>query len=154
LMAMATVTLFALMLAAPVMAKSTSFTVNLNQAQFQWRSFASAFGDWTPGYSYLNDLETSHYILTGNTLHTSWSYSPLVTDLRGNSTVYTYDKSTGLWIEHEGQVGYYYVPGYGDYQIVNFFRGYVQFDGAPSATSFVARAKLILSDIFQCRNIP
>ena len=91
------------MLVAPVMAKPTTTTGNYNQAQFQWRGI-SAFGDWTPGYSYLNSPETSEYKLTGNVLHTSWSYSPLVTDLSGQSTVYVFNKATGLWIEHEGQV--------------------------------------------------
>ena len=88
-------------------------------------------------YIYQNSPETSDYKLTGNVLHTEWSYSPLVTDLKGQSTVYTYDKSSGYWIEHEGQVSYKYVAGYGDYLIVNFFRGYVKFDGTPSAISFV-----------------
>jgi hypothetical protein len=136
LISIATVTLFALMLAAPAMAKTTT-TINYNQAQFQWRGI-TAFGAWTPGYSYQNDLESSDYTLTGNVLHTSWGYSPLVTDLHGESTVYVFDKATGLWIEHEGQVSYEYVAGYGDYRIVNFFRGYLDFGGnAPSTANFV-----------------
>ncbi len=129
--------LLILMLLTPAMAKPTSFTVNYKQAQFQWRGI-SAFGAWTPGYSYLNVAETSEYVLTGNVLHTSWSYSPLVTDLQGQSTVYVLDKKTGLWIENEGQVSYKYVPGYGDYPVINFFRGYLDFGGnAPSTENFV-----------------
>jgi hypothetical protein len=136
LISIATVTLFALMLAAPAMAKTTT-TINYNQAQFQWRGI-SAFGAWTPGYSYLTDAESSDYTLTGNVLHTSWSYSPLVTDLQGQSTVYVLDKATGLWIEHEGQVSYVYVPGYGNSPVVNFFRGYLDFGGnVPSTANFV-----------------
>jgi len=121
--------------AMPAMAKPTTFTVNYNQAQFQWRCFFGPFGDWN--YKYQNSPETSDYILTGNVLHTAWSYSPVVTDLEGQSTVYVYNASSGLWIEHEGQVSYKYVAGYGDYWIVNFFRGYVEFDRAPSEGNFV-----------------
>jgi len=127
-----------LLMAAPAYAAPPStFTVQYNQAQFQWRG-VSAFGDWTPGYSYLTSATSSEYVLTGNVLHTSWSYSPLVTDLTGQSTVYVYDKKSGLWIEHEGQVSYGYAPGYGDYQVVNFFRGYLDFGGnTPSTDNFV-----------------
>ena len=34
-------------------------------------------------------------------------------------------------------VSYKYVPGYGDYTIANYWRGYLEFDGDPSADSFV-----------------
>jgi hypothetical protein len=117
-------------------AKPTTFTVNYNQAQDQWRG-VSDFGAWTPGYSYLAYATNAEFTLTGNTLHTSWSYSPVVTDLAGQSTVYTYDKVTDLWIEHEGQVSYGYAPGYGDYPVVNYFRGYLKFDGTPYADTFM-----------------
>lgn len=129
------VLLLTLAFVAPSYAKPTTFTVNFNQAQFQWRASAGPIGAWT--YSYLNSPQSSDYLPTGNVLHTSWSYSPLVTDLTGQSTVYTYNKASGLWIEHEGQVTYMYVAGYGPYQIANFFRGYVQFDGTPSPDNFV-----------------
>jgi len=117
--------------------KPSPITVDYNQAQFQWRG-VSDFGDWTSGYSYLEYATSSDFVLTGNVLHTSWSYSPLVTDLAGESTVYVYDKDSGLWIENEGQVSYMYVPGYGDAPVVNFFRGYLDFGGnTPSTTNFV-----------------
>ncbi len=118
----------------PAMAKPQSITISFNQAQFQWRASAE-FGDW----SYIDlDYSTSEtYKLTGNVLHTSWSYSPDVTDLTGTSTVYVNDKKTGLWIEREGQVSYKYEPLYGDYTIVNFFRGFLDFgELAPSDDSF------------------
>lgn len=118
----------------PVLAKPATFTVPYDQAQFQWRGKA-AFGDWT--YSYQNSPTSSDFRLTGKVLHTDWSYSPLVTDLAGESTVYVYDKKNDIWIEKEGTVSYKYVPGYGDYTIANYFRGYVEFDGDPSADSFV-----------------
>jgi hypothetical protein len=127
--------LVAAFLVAPVMAKTTSLTVNLNQAQFQWRGSVD-FGDWS--YSYLTFATSSDYTLTGNVLHTEWSYSPPVTDVHGQSTVYVYDKSAEVWIEHEGQVSYVYVAGYGDTPVANFFRGYLDFGGnAPSDATFV-----------------
>ena len=124
------------LLATPVQAKPATFTVPYNQAQFQWRGI-SPFGTWTPSYSYLEYSTDSTFTLTGNVLHTAWSYSPLVTDLAGQSTVYTYDKKNDVWKGKEGKVGYKYVPGYGDYPIANYFRGYLKFDGSPSADSFV-----------------
>jgi len=118
---------------APATAKPATFNVQYNQAQFQWRCFFGAFEDgWN--YLYENSPESSDYRLTGNVLQTEWTYSPVVTDLEGQSTVYVYNGS--CWIEHEGQVNYKYVAGYGDYWIVNFFRGYVAFEGEPSADSF------------------
>ena len=118
----------------PIMAKPQSIPVSFNQAQYQWRASAE-FGDWS--YIVLVTEVNEDYKLSGNVLHTSWSYSPLVADLTGASTVYVNDKKTGLWIEREGQVTYKYVPGYGDYTIVNFFRGYLDFGGnVPSDTSF------------------
>lgn len=133
--------LFALVLvltvAAPVMAaKPATFTITYNQAQFQWRASAPMpSGTWTP--LYLTSAQSSDFKLTGNVLHTAWSYSPVVTDLEGESTVYTYDKKEDRWIEKEGTVSYKYVPGYGDYPIANYFRGYLEFDGTPSEDSFV-----------------
>jgi len=126
--------LLALMLFAPAFAKTATLTISFNQAQFQWRGTSAPLGDWT--YMYQNSLVTSEYKLSGNVLHTQWDYSPLVTDLEGQNTVYVYDKKADLWSEKEGQVSYKYVPGYGDYPIVNFFRGYMQFNGAPSTENF------------------
>ncbi len=115
----------------------TPLTVTLNQAQLQWRGI-SAFGDWTPGYSYMEYATSSDFNVTGNVLHTSISYSPSVEDLEGESSVYVYNKSSGLWIEREGQVKYVYIPGYGDTPVVNFWRGYLDFGGnAPSTETFV-----------------
>jgi hypothetical protein len=120
--------------AVPVLAKPVTFTVPIYQAQFQWRAWA-AFGDWSNVYQ--DYLTSSEYTLTGNVLHSEWEYSPVVTDLEGQSTVYVYDKDTELWIEKEGHVFYKYVPYYGDYWIANFFRGYLNFAGDPTADNFV-----------------
>ncbi len=120
---------------APAMAKPQSITVSFNQAQYQWRAGAS-YGSWS--YEVQNSGTSETYELKGNVLHTSWSYSPVVTELTGASTVYVYNKKADLWIEREGQVTYKYVPGYGDYTIVNFFRGYLDFGGnVPSDNSFI-----------------
>lgn len=87
---------------------------------------------------YQNSPTESEYTLAGNVLHTDWSYSPVVTDLSGESTVYVYDKKDKVWIEKEGQVSYVYVPGYGETPVVNFFRGYMDFGGdTPSTENFV-----------------
>ena len=116
-------------------AKPITFTVPYNQAQFQWRAWnPMPSGAWSPLYQ--NYATSSDFKLTGNVLHTAWSYSPLVTDLEGESTVYTYDKKNDIWIEKEGTVSYKYEPYYGDYPIVNYFRGYLEFEGTPSADSF------------------
>ena len=123
-------------MAVPVSAKPATFTVPYYQAQFQWRAWnPMPVGAWSPLYQ--NYATSSDFKLTGNVLHTAWSYSPVVTDLEGESTVYTYDKKTDIWIEKEGRVSYKYEPYYGDYPIVNYFRGYVEFDGTPGADSFV-----------------
>jgi hypothetical protein len=119
-----------------VAAKPTTFTVSYNQAQFQWRAWdPMPSGTWTP--LYLTYAASSGFRLTGNVLHTAWSYSPVVTDLEGESTVYVCDKANKVWIEKEGTVSYKYEPYYGDYPIANYFRGYLEFQGPPSQDSFV-----------------
>ena len=121
---------------APAFAAApASFTVNFNQANHQWRG-VSEFTDWTPGFSYLEYATSSDFVLSGNVLHTEWSYSPVVTELAGQSTAYVYDKASDYWIEKEGQVSYKYVAGYGDYMIANIFRGYLEFSGVPSDATF------------------
>ena len=116
----------------PVHATTAEITVEFNQAQFQWRG-SVPFGDWS--YSYQNYSTGSDYVLSGKALHTAWSYSPLVENLTGPSTVYKYDKKSDLWIEKEGQVHYKYLPGYGDYIVANYFRGYLDFNGNPPSNA-------------------
>lgn len=123
-----------LVFAIPVFAKPTALTVDFNQAQFQWRGFAGAFGDWT--YTYQNVPVSVDYIQTGKVLHAVWDYQPYVSDQRGESTVYVYNAKEGLWIEREGHVKYIYEL-YGDYVAVNYFRGYLNFTGEPSTANFV-----------------
>jgi len=131
----ALVLVLTLVTAGPVSANKTTFTTEYNQTQFQWRAWEE-FGDWSSVYQ--NYASTSDFRLTGNVLHSAYSYSPAVSDLEGESTVYTYNKKTELWIEKEGTVSYRYEPYYGDYPIANYWRGYLNFGGeTPSAESFV-----------------
>jgi hypothetical protein len=120
--------------AIPIFAKPTTPTVDLYQAQFQWRGFAGNFGGWT--YSYQNVPVSIDYVQTGKVLHAEWDYSPAVSNQRGESTVYVYNAKEGLWIEKEGHVKYIYEL-YGDYVAVNYFRGYLNFTGEPSTANFV-----------------
>lgn len=129
----------------PALAKPTTFTVNFNQAQFQWRAFGGPFGDWS--FVYQNDATSSDtpYTLTGNVLHTAFTFSPIVTNVQGASTDYVYDKSSGKWIQHEGTITYnianYYCSGSdavcsGPY--TTYWRGYLDFGGnTPSDANFV-----------------
>ena len=117
-------------------AKPVTFEVPYNQTQFQWRANrGQEFGDWSAVYP--NRSDSSEFKLTGNVLHSAYSYSPVVDDLEGESTVYAYDKGENRWIEKEGTVSYKYEPLYGEYPIVNYWRGYLEFEDTPSAGSFV-----------------
>jgi hypothetical protein len=120
----------------PTIAGPPSFTTPIKQAQFQWRGWnPQPVGAWTPLYQ--NSVTSADYTLTGKVLHTTFSYSPVVTDLTGESTIYTYDKKLDLWIQKEGTMSYKYTPYYGDYPAVNYWRGYLEFDGTPAEDSFV-----------------
>jgi len=133
--AMAVLVMLASLAMVPAFAKPTPFTVPYNQAQFQWRapSWGGPFGAWSSTYQ--NYATSSDFTLTGSVLHTSITYSPSVTDLSGASTVYVYDKASGLWIQHEGTISY--TSPYSGLTITECWRGYLEFSGAPSATSFV-----------------
>ncbi len=139
LLVLALVLSISLVSAVPVAAaKPTTFTTTYYQTQFQWRANkGQEFGDWWKIYQTYPSSSSSDFKLTGNVLHSFYVYSPVVTDLEGESTVYTYDKKKDLWIEKEGTVSYKYEPLYGDYPIVNYWRGYLEFDGTPSEGSFV-----------------
>ena len=115
--------------------KPATFEVSYNQTQFQWRAKYAEFGDWT--YTVQNSSQSSEFKLTGNVLHSAYEYSPVVDDLEGESTVYIYDKKADFWIEKEGTVSYKYEPLYGEYPIVNYWRGYLEFDGTPDEGTFV-----------------
>ena len=120
----------------PAAAKPTSITVTTYETQFQWRAWEGSPSAWTyfqPSYQTSSDFNT-----TGDVLHTTIFYSPAVTNLQGGSTVYTYNKASGKWINHEGTVSYNYQPDYGPYTATNYFRGYLDFGGkTPSTSNFV-----------------
>jgi len=126
-------------------AKPSTFSINWNQAQFQWRAFGGPFGDWSSIYQNVLITDNDPYTLQGNSLHTTITFSPIVTNVQGASTNYVYDKSSGLWIQHEGTITYdipnYYCSGSdavctGPY--VTYWRGYLNFGGnIPSDANFV-----------------
>lgn len=123
------------LVATPAAAKETTFTISYNQAQFQCRAawWGGPIADWT--YVYQNYATSADFTLTGKSLHTSISYSPPVTNLQGASAVYTYDKTSGKWIQHEGTIQY--TSPYSGLPITEYWRGYLEFDGTPSADTFV-----------------
>jgi len=90
---------------------------------------------WTELYQ--NYDTTIDGTLSGNVLHTSYVYSPVVSDLEGEQTIYVLDKKSGHWIEREGTVKYKYQPYYGDHYIVNYWRGYLEFGGVPNDSNFL-----------------
>ena len=114
-----------------VFASPTPFTVPIKQAQFQCRL-------WNPpgwSYTYQNWLTEMDLSLTGKVLHGTISYAPAVTNEEGTSTSYVYDKNSGHWIQHEGTISY--TSPYSGLTITEYWRGYLEFDGTPSAISFV-----------------
>jgi hypothetical protein len=128
--------LLLLLMWAPLSAYApTTFTVPYKQVQFQWRStgWGGQFGDWS--WISGSSPTTSDFTLTGNVLHTSITYSPLVTDLQGASTVYVYNKQEGVWIQKEGTIKY--TSPYSQLPITEYWRGYLKFQGSPSASTFV-----------------
>jgi hypothetical protein len=121
--------------AVPAIAKPATLAVPMNQAQFQWRapSWGGPIGAWSSIYQ--NYATSMDLVLTGDVLHTTLSYSPSVTDLEGASTVYVYDKTSGLWIQHEGTISY--TSPYSGLTITEYWRGYLRFTDTPSDTAFV-----------------
>lgn len=116
----------ALVLSVPAMARPSTFMVSYRQKQWQWRStsWGGQFGEWS---RIIDSFETeSEFRLTGNVLHTGFEYSPSVTDLVGASTVYVFDKKSGLWILHEGTINY--TSPYSGFTITEYWRGYIKFD--------------------------
>ena len=124
-------------IAIPVSASPVTFIVGIHQATFQWRAWtpypeeSSAWAELYQNYDTTIDCE-----LEGNVIHTYYEYSPVVEELEGESTIYVFNAESGVWIEKEGTVKYKYPPYYGDYWILNYFRGYLQFDGTPGEDTF------------------
>ncbi len=126
-----------LALIVPIMAKPPTFSITYYQTQFQWRGNVGSFGSWT---AYPKGGSGTDVRLTGDVLHCWMEYSPDVFGKpRGMSHVFV-DNGTGHWILHEGKMSYMYPPIYGSYRAVNYFRGYMEFSGTPSTSTFVRGA--------------
>ena len=111
-------------------AKPDEITVPMNQAQFQCRLWdPPGWRDW-----YVNYEIDWDFTLTGNVLHTVISYQPGVSEEEGTSMVYVYDRNEECWILHEGTIQY--VSPYSGLWITEFWKGYLEFSGTPSDTTF------------------
>lgn len=122
-----------------VMAKPITFSIPMKQALFQWRSCDGSFGDWTDTYQ--NHDTTGNedvFTNTGNVIHVTPSWSPAVTNERGTSTSYEFNKPSNLWIQREGTMQYKLLDCYGDFEVRSFWIGYINFGGnVPSAENFI-----------------
>jgi len=111
---------------APTILTDTTQTV----MQRQWRSLTQVLGIYT-------DIDDSGpfytFMVTGNSLHETFEYSPSVTDLQGASHVYTFDKKTGDYILHSGVV--YYTSPYSGLTISEVWSGWISFDGNLASSS-------------------
>ena len=126
--------------AIPASAKPSSITVPYKQAVLSWRARFGLIGSEWNNIPILQNVPTSFdYTLTGNVLHTligPLSPPRLGTEVYGASTVYVYDAKAGVWVQNEGTV--VYISSQSPYLPVTLYRrGYLEFDGAPSADTFV-----------------
>jgi len=122
----------------PITAKPPTSRINYIQTQFQWRGHMNQFGSWT--YPPMVGGSGTDVRLTEDVLHCWMGYSPDVFGKpRGMSHVYV-DDGTGHWVLHEGKMSYMYPKIYGSYRAVNYFRGYMEFSGTPSTSTFVRGA--------------
>ena len=122
-----------LAMAIPIMAKE-QISVDMKQTQFQWRTWKTPAGwssIWYDGIYDPMEAESS-----GNVLHTEITYQPAVSEERGTSQVYVYNKKSGHWIMHEGTIQY--KSPYSGLWITEYWKGYLDFGtDEPSDTSFV-----------------
>ena len=115
-----------------------TFTLSYCTSAFSWRAGGSGsgpFGSWTHAYRVI--FESRECTLAGNSLHITVTVSSLRGEPKGEPLVYTFNNTIGLWIMHEGMATYMYPPRYGPYTATNYFRGYLKFNGDPSATTLV-----------------
>jgi hypothetical protein len=126
---------FALMLTMPVMAaKPTQVALSYKRTHYRWWGDGGiSFGSWSsPAPWYNNQPDAKVLTLAGNMLKTAFIFSVPTT---GASTVYVYDKVSGLWILHEGTINYS-SPNSG-LPITEYWRGFLEFNDIPSTASFV-----------------
>ena len=107
--------------------------------QFQWRALTTTngggpFDAWSYWQSYGQYPDT--YALKGNTLSTTISFEPTVTDQVGGTLVYMFNSEMNIWILPPTMLTYYYAL-YGPWKITNWWTGYVAFNGAPTAANYV-----------------
>jgi hypothetical protein len=141
--------ILALMALAPAMALPTNTSlgpptppVTLNftvyGCQYQWRAFSAApsgpFGEWTY-YQYYGQYSDGPFVLKGNTLTTTLTFAPTVTDQIPTvaNLVYKFNSELNIWILPPTTLSYLYSL-YGPYRVTDIFTGYMAFSGAPSAT--------------------
>jgi hypothetical protein len=138
------------LVAFPVSAKPQEFTVSFNQARFRWRARFGLFGDWRDNAAPTQNAPTSYvFTLTGKVLHTDLpveAYRP-DTEPLGVSTVYVYDAEAGVWIQKEGTLEWIsaqspYLP------ITQYSRGYLEFNGAPSSSTFVHGVRCVWAYVY------
>jgi len=126
-----------MILVIPVMAKPPTYEITYYQTQFQWRGYNEAFGDWT---AYPEGGDHTDVRLTEDVLHCWMEYTPNVWGKpRGMSHIYVND-GNDHWTLHDGKMSYRYDKLYGPYRAVNYFRGYMEFSGTPSTSTFVRGA--------------
>lgn len=100
------------------------------------------FGDWIPSY-YQNWSTASPFKLLGNVLQTSSNLYSIgtpdqqATDIKRNSLVYAYDPNERKWIMQGGSIDYKArVRGEVRQPVTDYWRGYLEFDGEPTANTF------------------
>jgi hypothetical protein len=109
--------------------------VEFNQGQYQWLA-SNEYGAWN-SYKYQNQLTSTEFTKTGNSLHASWDYNLLVEDQKEESSVYVFDKDSEYWVQKSSEKNYDGEAFSCDYSVKNFFRGYLDFSGQePSTESF------------------
>ena len=102
-------------------ATSTTYTTNQTVEQTNWRAAAAPLGT----ISFNGDDSGAYaYVATGNALHETFSYSPLVTNLVGADHVYTYH--AGIYTLHSGVVSYFYAG----FTFYNVWNGSLSFGGS------------------------
>jgi len=137
-LALVTLALLAVLAVAAVPARAVPVNIgilNWYGSQFQWRAWAPSSG-WSSTIDYSWTESDAPFTLTANTLHTEFTFSPEVTELKGASTDYVYNKKSDLWIQREGTIDYKWVEGYGDVPVRTYWRGYIKFSGDPSQSTF------------------
>jgi hypothetical protein len=109
--------------------------------QYQWRGFSLAYpgGPWGAWsfYSYYGQQSDGPFVLEHNTLTTTLTFEPTVTDQIPTvaSLVYTFNPELNIWILPPTTLSYLYTT-YGPYRVTDIFTGFIAFNGAPSSANY------------------